>query len=85
MEQRHNNWTPKSIKTWNRELWNVNSMKWSNQAINKEFEQMEPKLDENVSFKPPLAYKPTQFRLAMEIELPELLLPSILPPSIDYR
>ena len=46
---------------------------------------MEPKLDGNVSFKPPLAYKPTQFGRQMKIELPELLLSSILATSIDYR
>ena len=51
----------------------------------EEFEQTELKLDQIVSYKPPLAYRPTQFRLTKKIELPELLLSSILAPSIDYR
>ena len=86
MERWYNTWTPKSIKSWNRKL--QDSKFDENGAIKpstEEFEQIEPKLDENVSFEPPLAHKPTQFWFIMEIELPELLPLSISAPSIDYR
>ena len=39
----------------------------------EEFEHMELKLDQFVSFKPPLAYTSTRFRLAEKIELPRAL------------
>ena len=38
-----------------------------------------------VRFEPPLAHKPTQFAKPKKIEPPELLLSTILAPSIDYR
>ena len=80
------NWTPKSIETWNQNFRTTNFN--GNGAIRlstEEFKQTEPKRNEIVSFEPPLAHKSTRSRLAKKIELPELLLLSILAPSTDHQ
>ena len=74
------------MKTWNQQLQNNNfNGNGATKPSTEEFWANGTELRWNVSFKPPLAYKSTQFGRQMKIELPELLLSSVSTTSIKHR